>query len=158
MFCDIRQGHNHWHSYHGGALMEPRGIRLNNPFNIRISDNHWIGKTTPSRDESFETFDTPEHGIRAGIKVLLTYFHKYSLKTIHEIISRFAPPSENDTDAYIASVTLETGIPAEEALDLDDPYILATVAMAIIKHEQGKQPYTAAQFLRGIEQATNAAH
>ena len=108
----------------------------------------------PSRDEAFETFDTPEHGIRAGVKLLLTYFHKYGLKTIREIISRFAPPSENDTESYIAHVSLETGIPDDEALDLDDPYILAAVAMAIIKHEQGKQPYTAAQFMRGVEQAT----
>ncbi len=50
-----------------------RGIRINNPLNIRIAANAWQGKITPSRDSTFETFKAPQWGFRAGAILLRNY-------------------------------------------------------------------------------------
>ena len=77
-----------------------RGIRNNNPLNIKISDNRWIGKINPSKDKVFEQFDLMEHGIRAGLIVLRTYIRKYDLTSVDAIINRFAPECENNLHNY----------------------------------------------------------
>lgn len=130
-----------------------RGIKLNNPMNIRISNAHWQGKVTPSRDSDFETFDTPEHGIRAGTKILLTYYRDYNLNTVDEIINRWAPSSENDTASYINHVSVIMGTSPHEPLGLTNNDILAKLVEAVIQHEQGQNPYTMAQVDKGVEMA-----
>lgn len=79
--------------------MKPRGIRNKNPLNIRYSPmNHWKGQIgSPS---GFCEFDTMEHGYRAALVLLLNYV-KRGYDTIGSIIGRWAPASENDTQAYI---------------------------------------------------------
>ncbi len=79
--------------------MQTRGLRNNNPFNIRKSSNNWIGKIKGT-DKEFETFDTLEHGYRAGLIILRTYYNKYKLHTYGDIIHRFAPPCENELTYY----------------------------------------------------------
>lgn len=130
--------------------MISRGLRINNPGNIRTSTTPWQGKVTPSRDAAFETFDTPEHGMRAAAKVLLTYFNKHKLDTVTKIISRWAPPSENDTQAYITAVSERTGMPPDAFIDLTDPMLFTVLLMAIIRHEQGLDPYPAATVLKVV--------
>lgn len=80
-----------------------RGVRNNNPFNIRISNNKWVGKLPlkENTDGVFEQFRDMELGVRAGIKLIRQYYVKYKLKTVKQIIERFAPPSENNTIAYV---------------------------------------------------------
>lgn len=118
-----------------------RGIRNNNPGNVRISDIPWRGKLTPSPDPAFETFDTAHNGIRAIAKILLTYFKRDGLKTISEIVSKWAPPSENDTGAYANHVSKETGYGVNEDL-IPDADTLSDLAYAIIVHENGSCPYS----------------
>ncbi len=130
-----------------------RGIALNNPLNIRISPSLWKGKITPGRDGQFETFDTPENGIRAGAKLLLNYYERYGLNTVREIISRFAPVGENDTESYIADVAARIHADADAALDLKDCAQITALITAIIHHEQGSVPYSAAQLTTGITRA-----
>ena len=76
----------------------PRGLRNNNPGNIVLSDIPWLGKIAGD-DERFETFQTPEHGIRALSLNLLNYARKHGLETVQDIIPRWAPASENNTVA-----------------------------------------------------------
>lgn len=128
-----------------------RGLRLNNPCNIRISSNPWQGKITPSQDSEFETFDTPEHGIRAGAKIIHTYFQKYQLDTIRKIINRWAPSSENDTQAYITAVSDRVGLDPDAFLDLTDPALFTSLMIAIIHQEQGQEPYQTAEILTAID-------
>lgn len=78
-----------------------RGLRNNNPGNIRKDGTHWKGEVEPSRDAAFKQFESMAWGYRAMFKCLNTYSRKYGLDTIRKMISRWAPPSENDTDAYI---------------------------------------------------------
>lgn len=75
-----------------------------NPLNIRYNPrNIWIGQT--GEHEGFCVFDSNRYGIRAAYKLLETYWNKYGCRTIREIISRWAPPTENPTDSYIKYVT-----------------------------------------------------
>lgn len=120
----------------------PRGIRNNNPMNIRENDGvdfEWDGESLFDSDLAFEEFKSPLWGIRAGARILRTYRNKYGLDTISGIITKWAPPSENETDSYIKSVSESIGIPPAVTLyDEDYPALIA----AIIKHENGSQPYS----------------
>jgi hypothetical protein len=126
-----------------------RGIVNNNPGNIRKSDAAWHGAVAGS-DPVFVTFDTPENGIRAMAKVLLTYQRQHGLDTIAELIERWAPAAENDSFAYIDDVATRLGIDPDERIDLANPQILAALCGAIIRHENGRQPYAAAILAAGV--------
>ena len=120
--------------------MTPRGIRVNNPGNIRKGEQ-WIGLSDIQLDPDFATFKTPEYGIRAMAKILMNYQIKYKLKSISEIIDRWAPPSENDTNSYVSDVCKRVGKTADEAVNTRDPSFLTTLVTAIIIHENGQCPY-----------------
>ena len=128
-----------------------RGIRNNNPGNIRWGDD-WKGLVPEGQrtDKSFCQFKAPEFGIRAMIIILRNYQSKYGLKTITGIVKRWAPPNENDTQAYIRSVAQATGTDADKPIDLTDSRKLFPLLQAIIKHENGTQPYEYDVFLRAL--------
>ena len=132
--------------------MRTRGERNNNPMNLRKSDAHWHGKVDGS-DKEFETFDTAVNGIRAGAKVLMTYFHKYKLDTIRKIIFRFAPPVENDTDAYIWDVMQRMDKQADDVLDLRYENVMVSLVLAIISHENGQLSYSLETVQEGVRKA-----
>lgn len=129
-----------------GAL--PRGIRNNNPGNIQRSDIQWEGKID-GHDPRYESFDTPEAGIAALAQNLRSYEAK-GINTVERIIGRWAPATENDTAAYIATVAKELGVKPNEGLKLSDPKLLIGLTKAIIKHENGRQPYTDEQLVAGV--------
>lgn len=115
-----------------------REIRLNNPMGLKKSEDHFKGEVQPSTDTVFKQFLTEVDGIRAGAKVLLTYYHIHALITIAGIVNRWAPGSENDTDSYIADVAHHMGYTANEMIDLDKPAVLENLVAAIIYHENGQ--------------------
>lgn len=81
----------------------PRGLRNNNPLNIRISSSQWVGKVEYNTDGSFEQFISLTMGIRAAIKLVCRYIRDGQC-TVEDIITRWAPPSENNTMMYIDRV------------------------------------------------------
>ncbi|WP_340615218.1 structural protein, partial [Xenorhabdus thailandensis] len=87
----------------------PRGIGNNNPGNIRHGDK-WRGLRDIQTDKSFCQFVSPEYGIRAMLKILRNYVKLYGDNTIRQFITRWAPPSENDTESYITYVSRTVGI------------------------------------------------
>jgi len=123
-----------------------RGLRNNNPGNIRHGDN-WQGMAKVQNDASFITFVSPVYGIRAIAKIIGNYKAKYGLDTIAGIINRWAPPSENDTQAYIDDVSQSVGIGPDMPLQHSD---MTALVSAIIKHENGVQPYSLATLSTGI--------
>ena len=131
--------------------MATRGIRNNNPGNIRVSKDQWEGMT--GDDGAFVTFDSPESGVRALGKNLLSYGRR-GYDSIEKIINRWAPPNENDTQAYIDSVVAATGIPATQSLDLSDPDTLSSLAQAISFHETGSR-YDPEVYQKGVARALN---
>lgn len=119
-----------------GIAFIPRGIRNNNPFNIKKSAARWQGKTI-GVDKVFETFESMEFGFRAGFKLLINYVHQ-GHNSIDKIISRFAPSIENNTDYYKRFVCDYTGLGLDDVIDCLDKLIL--VAIAIVKFENGLFP------------------
>ncbi|MFH2493704.1 hypothetical protein ABK713_11085 [Klebsiella aerogenes] len=130
----------------------PRGVRNNNPGNLEASSsNPWVGQT--GSDGRFAKFETPEHGIRALGRNLLSY-QRQGIDTVSEIINRWAPPSDNnDTAAYIKSVCAQLGVKADQPLDASNPDTLQALCAAIIKHENGSQPYSNEQLSTGVSAA-----
>ncbi|NCC04320.1 MAG: structural protein P5 [Proteobacteria bacterium] len=133
-----------------------RGIRNNNPGNLRRSKDPWQGLAENQMDEDFFVFKTPIYGIRALARTLISYQDEHGLRTIGKIINRWAPNNENDTAAYISFATEDTGFAADQPLDMHNYDNLKPIVLAIIKHENGQQPYTAAQVdkalvLAGVE-------
>lgn len=128
----------------------PRGIRNNNPGNLRKSNDKWQGLSSTQPDPEFFTFQSPEMGIRALARTLITYYDKYHCNTVNKIIARWAPPVENNTQAYANAVATEMGIATGMEFDAHAYYYLSRLVPAIIHHENGFQPYTPAQIDRGL--------
>lgn len=112
------------------------GFAINNPGNIRYNAaNQWQGQT--GSQNGFCVFDTLADGVRA-MGILLTNYYQSGLQTITQIISKYAPASENDTDAYILDVSNRTGDSADEPLQWPDDEV--SLIQAIVWHEQGNNP------------------
>ena len=131
--------------------MATRGVRNSNPGNLRKSKDQWEGAI--GDDGEFVIFDSPESGVRALSKNLLSY-GRQGYDSIEKIINRWAPPNENDTQAYIDSVVAATGIPATQSLDLSDPDTLSSLAQAISFHETGSR-YDPEVYQKGVARALN---
>lgn len=83
-------------------MEKTRGIRNKNPFNIKISNNSWLGKVSNAKntDRVFEQFKQLDYGLRAGMQLLRCYI-ALGFDTPAKIIQRFAPSSENHTSDYL---------------------------------------------------------
>lgn len=127
----------------------PRGIRVNNPLNIREdkdSGDAWQGEAAYNFDASFEEFTSPEYGIRAAVRILRNYRSR-GIKTLEQIIATWAPANENNVEAYVKSVSKKTGISRGTVItDGDFPALIA----AMIYHENGQQPYAMSVINKGI--------
>jgi hypothetical protein len=134
-----------------------RGLRNNNPGNIDYNPaNQWQGQLPhdPAIEKRFARFDTPENGIRALARTLLTYSRKHGLRTVAGIIGRWAPGHENDTAAYVRSVNSVVANHANgAALDVEHPLVLSSLVTAIIHHENGGNPYEAIVVAEGVRRA-----
>lgn len=115
------------------------GILHDNPGNIRFVEGvYWRGMMQEPND-GFCQFIEPIYGIRAMERALLTMYHEENLKTIQQIITRWAPPIENNTQAYINAVAAQTMYLPTGQLRMPDN--LFPLCKAIIQHENGQQPY-----------------
>lgn len=100
----------------------------NNPLNIRYSGfNHWLGQCGESK--GFCVFDSMDYGLRAGLVLLCRTYRWKGYINIRQILGRFAPPSENDTDKYIEYVSCKSGIPREKFLSTIKEYAHVLSAM-----------------------------
>ena len=119
---------------------KPRGIRNRNPGNIEYNGIQWDGLAAYTSDTRFCVFETMEYGVRALAKVLLTYQRKHGLSTVRQMIERWAPPSENDTESYVWHVAGVVGVTPDEPMDLASEGFLFRLARAIVDHENGFDP------------------
>ena len=128
-----------------------RGIRNNNPGNIRWG-SAWQGLKVDGKeqDKDFCVFIAHEYCIRAMCKILLNYRNLYKINTVAGIIHRWAPPSENNTVSYINHVSKELGVDADETIDISNKNVMLKLVKAIIKHENGVQPYSDEIIKKGI--------
>lgn len=115
-------------------------MKYNNPLNIRRSDaNNWLGKVYDNTG-AFEQFTSIEYGIRAGMKLLKNYQNKYGLHTVKDIISKYAPINENDTEGYIHFVSARLKVRPDDIIDLNNKETLECMIKAMMIMESGYQP------------------
>lgn len=115
---------------------KPRGIRNNNPLNIRIG-NVWLGEVKENTDGEFEQFTSMLYGLRAAIVLLRRYICHYHLSTIAQIVSRWAPSSENNTRLYIDYVSESVEIAPSCPIDFNDKVTICKLVLAMAYYECG---------------------
>lgn len=118
--------------------MSVRSVRNNNPGNIRIGGDQWNGAV--GDDGSFVTFESPEMGARAMARTLNSYQTRHGLTTVDQMISRWAPPNENDTRAYVRQVSEYMGVSPHQSIDLQaNPELQTRMMEAMIRMEGGPE-------------------
>ena len=120
-------------------IMTARGLRNNNPGNIRINGDLFQGEVRPSKDKSFKQFTTMAYGYRAMFKILSNYFKNYKLDTIRKMIIRWAPQKENHTEAYIKAVSDYAGIPADDPINVNDREQMIRIVAGMSRGENGRE-------------------
>lgn len=124
------------------------GLRNSNPGNVRTAPNE-IGK-----NNGFSVFADSKDGLSAMARQLMLYGDRGN-NTLNGIIHTYAPRNENNTQAYIRSVSEMTGFDSRQRLNLHDPVVLQALMAAMIKHENGTQPYSSTDIFNGIDGAIN---
>lgn len=118
-----------------------KNMRNNNPGNIRYGDwakNHGaIGKDK----DGFAVFPDKDMGSRAMDTLLKRYIEKDGRKTVRSIVSKYAPPSENDTESYIARVSKKLGVKDNDSLDSKNPKLMAELAKQMTRIEGDPKAY-----------------
>lgn len=114
-----------------------RGLRNNNPGNIRRSKVHYKGEVRPSRDPDFKEFSSVAYGYRAMFVLLDTYRSRYGLNTIRQMLNRYAPPTENFTEGYVRFVADYTGVMPDEVIDTRSEKDMIPIVAAMSKIENG---------------------
>lgn len=107
----------------------------NNFGGIRAGNVNWTGKGVPvqTKNGPFESFDTPENGVRAIVDNLKQGYQGLSLI---DTISKRSPASDNNNPQAIAQgISKATGISLNGPLPLNDPVKMVPVVKAIIKSE-----------------------
>lgn len=116
----------------------PRGIRNNNPLNIRIG-NTWVGEVTSPTDHEFEQFVEMKYGVRAAFIILRNYIKRHKQDTISKIIARWAPANENNTAKYIKTVSERSMIPTKERLSFENMPQMVKLFQAMCYVENGRE-------------------
>lgn len=139
----------------------PRGIRNHNPGNILRNGNAWQGLAPDQPDGEFCSFIGPEWGLRALILVLQAY-RRRGIVTVGDIIRTYCPPTHTfpdgqtvrqDTGAYIQFVAMALGVPPTAAINVTSRAVLRLLLPAIVRKENGQQPYGAAVFEAAMDLA-----
>ncbi|HAT3847636.1 TPA: lytic transglycosylase [Serratia marcescens] len=138
---------------------EPRGIRNNNPGNL-----NYVGQNGATLEDHatprFARFNSAFEGFAALGKQIKAYYNGTSkaagyqkLQSVEDIISRFAPASENNTQAYINKLSKMLGVGRGDSLNIQDPQVLATLMNGITQIENGKNPYAPEMVLKAAQSA-----
>ena len=117
--------------------MSARGLRNNNPGNIRKSKDLFLGEIRPSADKSFKQFENMAYGYRAMFRILGNYVRHYKLDTLEKVITRWAPPKENNTNNYIKSVSEWSGVDKDSKVWIDNRQQMYAIVAAMSRMENG---------------------
>lgn len=119
----------------GGNVLigEARGIRNNNPGNIKYSSaNNWQGQT--GSDGTFATFSSPVYGFRALFMLARTYINTHGLDTLDKFGPRW---TATDQAAWRSNVAINSGIPQNAKLNFNDKAQMIRLARGIVVAENG---------------------
>lgn len=116
-------------------MATPRGLRNNNPLNIRHSRDCFQGEV-PGSDRAFKTFSSMAYGYRAAFVVLGSYL-ACGRNTVEKIIRAWAPPTENNTEGYIAHVVQRSGVGRNKVLTAESGGDYRKIVAAMSHCENG---------------------
>ena len=116
----------------------PRGIRNNNPLNIRVGNN-WKGEVSQPTDHTFEQFKEMKYGVRAAFVIIRNYIQRHKLNTVAKVIQRWAPNNENNTKAYIKSVEKFSLIGENDTLRFENKCQMINLFRAMCIVENGRE-------------------
>ena len=105
--------------------------RFNNPGNLRWAEGY---ETSNTKSGKFAVFPSLDEGVLAATKQLQIYAQR-GTNTVRDIVSKWAPSNENDTEEYIRHVVRSTKFNENEKLNLNDPYVLAKLISAMASKE-----------------------
>jgi len=125
-----------WGAGKAADWLKTRGIRNNNPGNLRFA-----GQAGATNTGGFAQWATPQEGLY-NLARQLELYSKRGANTISSILSRYAPAGENDLPAYISDVSKRIGMGAGAHLNMQDPQTLQRLMSAIIMHENGRNGYS----------------
>ena len=137
----------------------PRSWRNRNPGNVRpvAKPDMWVGQVgiDDQLGGPFCIFGTEAHGWRAVARVLLRYQDGYKLRSVRAMLYRYAPPSENPTEAYVQRVCMALGVQADDAVDVREPRVMRQMLEAIAAVEGGPRcpKWDEAQMVEGMRLA-----
>jgi len=129
-----------------------RGLRNCNAGNLRHG-SQWKGMEVAQLDKDFIQFTEPEWGIRALVILLFNYARKFNIHTLHSLVARYAPASENNCAAYEQALSKALGVHHSERIDWTEPLVMRTLVKAIVKHENGVNPYPDKVIEEGMRRA-----
>lgn len=113
-----------------------RGIRNNNPLNIRHSRDRFQGEVVPGSDRAFKQFTSMAYGYRAAFVVLGSYL-ACGRNTVEKIVRAWAPPTENNTEGYINHVVQRSGVGRNKVLTADSGGDYRKIVAAMSHCENG---------------------
>lgn len=105
--------------------------RFNNPVNLRWAEGY---ETSNTKSGKFAVFPSLDEGVLAATKQLQIYAQR-GTNTVRDIVSKWAPSNENNTEEYIRHVVRSTKFNENEKLNLNDPYVLAKLISAMASKE-----------------------
>lgn len=114
-----------------------RGLRNFNPGNIRNSPTKYEGEIENATDCALKRFASMPFGYRAVFMLLYTYQKRYGLNTIREMITRYAPPSENHTDEYVKAVAIWAGLDPDREIRATCRDVMLPIVAAMSRVENG---------------------
>ena len=117
-------------------MSTPRGIRNNNPLNIRHNGDRFLGEVVPGSDRAFKQFASMAYGYRAAFVILGSYLAR-GLNTVEKIIRAWAPPTENNTEGYIAIVVQRSGVGRNKVLTAESGSEYRKIVAAMCHCENG---------------------
>lgn len=133
-----------------GTRGNTRAERNNNPGNLEYRGQS--GAVPEDGEGRFAKFQSASDGVAALVRQLQLYGSR-GLDSIKEIVEKYAPASENDTQAYIAALTKKLGVGANDTLDLNDPGTLSGLVRGISRHEAGRDFLSDEDVLTGLRSA-----
>ncbi len=110
----------------------PRGIRNNNPGNIRHTSDRWRGMSEVQTDPDFVQFDSSVWGVRAMARILRNY-ERRGINTVREIINTYSP--DGNEPAYTDFLAKQLDVSPDTVLELDND--LLPLIKAMITFENG---------------------
>lgn len=114
-----------------------RAERCFNPGNLRKTVKMLNGEVRPSKDPELKEFVDMDYGFRAMWSTLKTYYYRYRLTTIGQIVPQWGKDTmHTDITPYTGFVTDTTGIGKDERLRFTCEE-MGKVVLAIAHYESG---------------------